>query len=82
MILEPKKIKSLAVSIVSPSICPEVMEPDAMILVFFILMRKVCVRTRQSERSEPWVSLRSEMRGSTCRSDLLFSGSSAVTTGG
>ena len=28
------KIKSLTVSIVSPSICHEVMEPDAMILVF------------------------------------------------
>ena len=33
-ILEPKKIKSLCVSIVSPSICHEVMGPDAMILVF------------------------------------------------
>ena len=34
MILEPKKIKSLTVSIVSPSICHEVMGSDAMILVF------------------------------------------------
>ena len=34
VILEPKKIKSVSVSIVSPSICYEVMEPDAMILVF------------------------------------------------
>ena len=34
VILEPKKIKSVAVSIVSPSICHEVMGPDAMILVF------------------------------------------------
>jgi len=33
-ILEPPKIKSLIVSIVSPSICHEVMGPDAMILVF------------------------------------------------
>ena len=33
VILEPKKIKSLTVSIVSPSICHEVMGPDAMILV-------------------------------------------------
>ena len=32
MILEPKKIKSVTVSIVSPSICHEVMGPDAMIL--------------------------------------------------
>ena len=31
VILEPKKIKSATVSIVSPSICHEVMEPDAMI---------------------------------------------------
>ena len=32
MILEPRKIKSATVSIVSPSICHEVMGPDAMIL--------------------------------------------------
>ena len=34
MILEPQKIKSATVSIVSPSICHEVLGPDAMILVF------------------------------------------------
>ena len=34
VILEPKKIKSVTVSIVSPSICHEVMGPDAIILVF------------------------------------------------
>ena len=34
VILEPKKIKYLTVSIVYPSICHEVMGPDAMILVF------------------------------------------------
>ena len=33
-ILEPLKIKSDTVSTVSPSICHEVMGPDAMILVF------------------------------------------------
>ena len=33
VILEPKKTKSLIVSIVSPSICHEVMRLDAMILV-------------------------------------------------
>ena len=37
VILEPKIIKSLTVSIVSPSICHEVMGPDGMILVFWIL---------------------------------------------
>ena len=34
VILEPKKIKSVTVSIVSSSICHEVMGLDAMILVF------------------------------------------------
>ena len=34
VILKPKKIQSVTVSIVSPSICHEVMGPDAMILVF------------------------------------------------
>ena len=34
VILEPKKIKSLTISIVSLSTCHEVMGPDAMILVF------------------------------------------------
>ena len=33
VILEPRKIKSVNVSIASPSICYEVMGPDAMILV-------------------------------------------------
>ena len=40
VILEPKKIKSLTVSIVSPIICREVMELDAMILVFLVLSFK------------------------------------------
>ena len=34
VILEPKKMKSATVSIVSPSICHKVIGPDAMILVF------------------------------------------------
>ena len=37
MILEPKKIKSVTVSTVSPSICHEAMGPDAMIIVFWML---------------------------------------------
>ena len=37
MILEPIKIKSVTVFTVSPSICHEVMGPDAMILVFWLL---------------------------------------------
>ena len=34
VILEPKKVNSVTVSNVSPSICHEVMGPDAMVLVF------------------------------------------------
>ena len=34
VILEPKKIKSVTVSIFSPSVCHEVMGLDVMILVF------------------------------------------------
>ena len=37
VILESKNIKSATVSTVSPSICHEVMGPDAMILVFWLL---------------------------------------------
>ena len=40
MILEPKKIKSVTVSIVYPSICHEVMGLDGMILVFWMLSFK------------------------------------------
>ena len=35
VVLELSKIKSVTVSIVSTSVCPEVMGPDAMIFVFF-----------------------------------------------
>ena len=34
MILEPKQIKSSIVSVLSPSICHELMGPDDMIFVF------------------------------------------------
>ena len=40
VILEPPKIKSVTVSTVSPFICHEVMGPDAMILVFWMLSLK------------------------------------------
>ena len=40
VILEPRKIKSASVSTVSPSICHEVMGPDAMILVSWMLSFK------------------------------------------
>ena len=40
VILKPKKIKSVTVCIASPSICHEVMGPNAMILVFLMLSFK------------------------------------------
>ena len=40
VILEPRKIKSITVSIVSPSICHDLMGLDAMILVFWMLSFK------------------------------------------
>ena len=40
LILEAKSIKSVTVSTVSPFICHEVMGPDAMILVFWMLSFK------------------------------------------
>ena len=49
VLLEPKKIKSLTISIVSPSICHEVMMGmDAMILVFWMLSFKPAFPTRLS----------------------------------
>ena len=41
VILEPKKIKSVTVSTVFPSIGYEVMVPDAVILVFWMLSVKL-----------------------------------------
>ena len=40
VILEPQKIKSVTVSIISPSVCHEMMGPDAMIFVFQMLSFK------------------------------------------
>ena len=40
VIVEPKKIKSVTVSIVSPSICHQAMGMDAMILIFWMLSFK------------------------------------------
>ena len=59
VILEPKKIKSVTVSTVSSSICHEVMEPEAIILVFFFLL--LCFRPAFSLPLSPsrssWVPL-------------------------
>ena len=45
VILETKKIKPATVSIVSPFICHEVMGPDAMILVFWMVSSKTTFST-------------------------------------
>ena len=50
MILELKKMKSVTVSIVSPSICGEVMGPDAMIFVF----RMLSFEGRKNKKKE-WI---------------------------
>ena len=41
VILKPTKIKSITVSLFTPSVCCEVMEPDAMILVLWMLSFKL-----------------------------------------
>ena len=53
VILEPPKIKFLTVSIVSPSICHEVMGPDAMILVFWMLSFKSTFSLSSVKRLPP-----------------------------
>ena len=51
VILEPKKIKSVTVSIVSPSICHEVLGLDAMIFIFWILSFKPAFHSSLSPSS-------------------------------
>ena len=65
-ILEPRKIKSATISTVSPSICHEVMGPDAMILMTGYLgwqlpcLGKIIFKTQQRNAS---VYLKSTSRG-------------------
>ena len=57
VILEPKKIKPVTVSPVSPSICHEVMGPDAMIFVFWMLSFKPTFSLSSSLSRGPLVLL-------------------------
>ena len=41
VILEPKKIKSVTISTFPSSICPKVMGPDAMILIFWMFLSQL-----------------------------------------
>ena len=58
VILEPRKIKSVTVSIVSPSICHEVMGSDAMIFVFWMLSCKPLFHSLSSSSRGCLVPLR------------------------
>ena len=54
VVLEPKKLKSVIVSTFPPFICHEVMEPDAMILVFWMLSLKMWQSaSKTNERNKP-----------------------------
>ena len=62
VILEPKKIKSVIASTSSPSFCHEVMGPDAMILVFWMLSFKPAIAAAfelAGQRAERSLSLMS-----------------------
>ena len=50
MILEPRKIKSITLCTFSPYICHEVMTPDAMLLVFWMLSFKPAFTVLPSSR--------------------------------
>ena len=52
VILEPPKIKSVTVFTASPSICHEVMGPDAMILVFWMLSFKPTLTAQTGSRTD------------------------------
>ena len=60
VILDPEKIKSVGVSIVSPSICHEVMGLDVMIFVFWMLSFKpafsLLSHFHQESFSSSWLS--------------------------
>ena len=49
VILEPKKVKSVTISFVSPSICHEVMGPDAIISITCIKSKSAGSRTQLSD---------------------------------
>ena len=59
VILEPRKINSDTVSTVSPSICHEVVGPDAMIFVFWMLSFKPPQRWSQNDNTDYFCVVRS-----------------------
>ena len=73
VILEPPKIKSVTVSIYSPSICHQVMGLDAMILAFWMLNFKITFYSPLSLSSRGWWNGNSER---------LYFGGSKITADG
>ena len=69
--LQPKKIKSVTVFIVSPSICHEVMGPDAMILIFWMLSFKPAFSLSSFKRLFRSSSLFCQKGGVTCVSEVI-----------
>ena len=61
VILEPQKIKSATVSTVSPSICHEVLGPDAMILVFLWFSHNSCGFSIIMYGYESWTIKKAEL---------------------
>ena len=57
VILEPHKIKSITVSIISPSISHEVMGPDAMIVLATAIRKENKVKGIQTGKEEVKLSL-------------------------
>ena len=60
VILQPRKIKSLTISIVSPSICHEVIGPDAMILIwcYSTITQTHCLASNWAIPCQPCLILR------------------------
>ena len=75
MILELMKVKSVTVSIFSPSICHEIMVPDAMIFVFWMLSSSLVILywvllslpPRQHIPSQSWRGWSGLARSLSCR---------------
>ena len=83
VILELKKIKSVTFSTFSQSICYEVMGPDAIILVFWMLSFQTTISLSFNSHQEAFSSsLLSSMSGIICISeDFIFLGSTITVDG-
>ena len=74
VILEPEKIESAAVSIVSPSIFHEVMGPDAIIFIFWMLSFKPVFFTLLfylQQEAPQFLFTFCHKGGGTCRSEII-----------